>query len=70
MRREDFNFLFFSLSLFFRSTKIRPQVFVRTEEKIDLCDESFAWTPKSWSFVKLHGVENFPACVISSLKAI
>ena len=25
---------------------------------------------KSWSFVKLHEVGNFPTCVISSLKAI
>ena len=50
--------------------KIGPQVFVGTEDKVDLRDESYAWTPKSWSFVKLHEVGNFPTCVISSLKAI
>ena len=50
--------------------KIGPQVFVTTEGKVDPHDESYAWTPKSWSFVKLHEVGNFPTCVISSLKAI
>ena len=50
--------------------KIGPQVFVGTEGKVDLRDKSYAWTPKSWSFVKLHEVENFPTCVISNLKAI
>ena len=39
-----------------RSTKIGLQVFVGTESKIDLRDESYVWTPKSWSFVKLHKV--------------
>ena len=64
-------FIFFSsLRLFFRSTKIRSQVFIRNEGKVDLRDKSYAWTPKSWSFFKLHMVENFPTCVISSLKAI
>ena len=70
MRREDLIFLFFSLSFFFRSTKIRPHVFVGTEGKVDLRDKSYVWKPKSWSFVKLHEVGNFPTCVISSLKAI
>ena len=32
--------------------------------------ESYAWVPKSWSFVKLYEVENFPTWVIFSLKAI
>ena len=50
--------------------KIGPRVFIGAEEKVDLRDESYAWTPKSWSFDKLHEVENFPTCVISSLKAI
>ena len=64
-------FLFFSSLLFFlRSMKIRPQVFVGTEGKVDLRDESYVWTPKSWSFVKLHEVGNFPICVISILNAI
>ena len=63
-------FFFFPLCFFLRSTKIGPQVFVGTKGKIDLRDESYVWTPKSWSFVKLHAIENFPTCVISSLKAI
>ena len=50
--------------------KIGPQVLVGAEGKVDLRDESYAWTPKSWSFVKLHEVGNFPTCFISSLKAI
>ena len=45
-RERDFNF-FFSLRFFLRSTKIGPQVFVGTEGKVDLRDESYAWTPKS-----------------------
>ena len=50
--------------------EIGPWVFVGVEGKIDLRDESYAWTPKSWSSIKLHEVGNFPTCVISSLKAI
>ena len=50
--------------------KIGPQVFVGTEGKVDLRNENYAWAPKSWSFVKLHKVGNFPTCVISNLKAI
>ena len=61
---------FFSLRFFLRSTKIGPQVFVGAEGKVDLRNESYAWAPKSWSFVKLHEIENFSTCVISSLKAI
>ena len=63
-------YFFISLRFFFRSTKIGPQVFVGTEEKVDLRDESYAWVPKSWSFVKLHEAGNFPTCVISSLKVV
>ena len=70
VQRENFYFNFSSLRFFLRSTKIRPQVFVGTVGKVDLRDESYAWTLKSWSFVKLHEVDNFPTCVISSLKAI
>ena len=55
MMREFF--YFFSFSCFFlRSTKIRPQVFVGTEGKVDLRDESYAWILKSWSFDKLREV--------------
>ena len=46
--RERILFLFFSsLRFFLRSTKIRLQVFVGTEGKVDLHDESYAWAPKS-----------------------
>ena len=62
--------IFFFICFFLRSTKIGSQIFVGTEGKVDLRDESYAWTPKSWSFVKLHEVGNFPTCVISSLKAM
>ena len=72
-RAEEFCFYFYYFFLcfffFFRSTKIGPQVFVGTEGKVDLRDESYAWIPKSWSFDKLREVENFPS-VIFSLKAI
>ena len=50
---RDILIIFFSLSFFFRSMKIGPSDFVRTEGKIDLRDESYAWTPKSLSFDKL-----------------
>ena len=63
-------FYFSSFRFFLRSMKIGLQVFVGAEDKVYLRDESYAWTPKSWSFVKLHEVGNFPTCVISSLKAI
>ena len=55
-RRERDILIFFSLCFFLRSTKIGPQVFVGAKGKVDLCDESYAWTPKSWSFDKLHEV--------------
>ena len=70
MERENLFYFILSIRFFLRSTKIGPQVFVGTEGKVDLRDESYSWTPKSWSFVKLHEVGNFPTCVISSLKAI
>ena len=54
--RERENFFFSSLPFFLRSTKIGPQVFVGAEGKVDLRDESYAWTPKSWSFDKLYEV--------------
>ena len=65
-RGENMIFIFF----FLKSMKIRSQVFVGTKGKVDLRDESYAWTPKSWSFVKPHEVGNFPTCVISSLKTM
>ena len=72
MQREGKYFIFYfsSLRFFLRFTKIGPQVFSGTEGKVDLHDESYAWTPKSWSFDKLREVGNFSTCVISSLKAM
>ena len=52
--RGFFNFSY--LYFFLRFMKIGPQVFVRTEGKVNLRDESYAWTPKSWSFDKLSEV--------------
>ena len=52
---REFFYLFFSC-FFLRSTKIGLQVFIGTEGKVDLRDESYAWTPKSWSFDKLRKV--------------
>ena len=61
MKRERvqryFYFSFFFFSLFFRYTEIGPQVFIGVEDKVDLHDKSYTWTPKSWSFVKLHEIE-------------
>ena len=68
--QRDFFFFFPSLRFFFRSIKIGPHVFVGTEGKVDPRNEGYAWTPKYWSFVKLHEVGNFPTCDISSLKAM
>ena len=56
MGERIFIFIFSSLRFFLRSTKIGSQVFVRDEGKVDLRDESYVWTPKSWSFDKLREV--------------
>ena len=53
---RDILIIFFSLYFFFRSTKIGPHVFIGDEGKVNLRDESYAWTPKSWSFDKLREV--------------
>ena len=55
-RGRRFFFIISSFCFFFRSTKNGPQVFVGTEGKVDLCNESYAWTPKSYSFDKLREV--------------
>ena len=52
VRERKFLFYFFAFCFFLRSMKIGSQVFVGTEDKVDLRDENYAWTPKSWSFVK------------------
>ena len=38
--------------------------------KVDPHIAGYAWVPKSWSFVKLREVRNFPTWIISSLKVI
>ena len=69
-RREGENNFFYFFFSSFLSQIYEKRTFVGTEGKVDLRNESYAWTPKSWSFVKLHEVGNFPSCVIFSLKAI
>ena len=49
-------FIFSSFRFFIKSTKIGPRVFIGIEGKVDLRDESYALTPKSWSFDKLREV--------------
>ena len=53
-----------------RSMEIRLLVFIGAKDKVHLCDESYAWVQKSWSFVKLNDVGNFPTLNIFSLKAM
>ena len=53
-----------------RSTEIGPTVFVGVSGKVHLRDESYAWAPKSRSFIKFQEVENFPTWIIFSLMTI
>ena len=53
-----------------RFTEIEQSVFIGVRRKVDQRIVSYAWVSKSWSFVKLHEVENFPTWIISNLKAI
>ena len=53
-----------------RSMEIRPSVFVGVRGKVDPRIASYAWVPKSWSFVKLYEVENFPTWNIFNIKAM
>ena len=39
-----------------------------SRRKVDPRIASYVWVPKSWSFVKLHEVGNFPTWNIFSLK--
>ena len=49
-----------SSSFSLRLTVIGSKVFVGTKGKVDPRIECYKWVPKSWSFVKLHDVGNFP----------
>ena len=44
--------IFSFLVFFFRFMKIGSSDFIGDEGKINLRDESYVWTPKSWSFDK------------------
>ena len=41
-----------------------------TRRNVDPRNTGYAWVPKSWSFVKLREVGNFPTWIIFSLKVI
>ena len=53
-----------------RSTEIGLWVLVGAKGKAGPRNESYAWVPKSWSFIKLHEGGNFPTSIIFSLKVI
>ena len=63
--RGKWVFRFFLISM-----EIVPLVFVGARRKVDPRIASYAWVPKSWSFVKLHKVGNFPTWNIFSLKSM
>ena len=67
---ERILFFYFFLCFFLRSMEIGQYVFVGAEGKVAPRNEGYVWVPKSWSFVKLHEVGNFPTYGIYSLKAI
>ena len=46
-------------TLSLRSMEIGPSVFVGARVKVNPHNESYAWVPKSGSFVKLQEVGNF-----------
>ena len=56
--------------LFIRFTEIGPYVFVGARVKVNQRNKGYELVPKSWSFVKLYEIENFPTWIISSLKVI
>ena len=58
----------FNLSL--RSTEIGLSIFFGARGKVSLCNKGYAWVPKSWSFVKLHKIRNFPTWIIFNLNNI
>ena len=70
VQREIIIFYFFFSSLISQIYGNRTVGFCQSKRNSLPHIESYAWAPKSWSFVKLHEVGNFPTCIISSLKAI
>ena len=53
-----------------RSTEIELSVLVGVRRKVDPRIASYACVPNSWSFVKLHEVENFPTWNIFNLNVM
>ena len=47
-----------------------PWVFVGAKGKVGPRIESYTWVPKSWSFIKLQEVGNFPTLIVSRVKVI
>ena len=58
------------IRFFLRSTKIGLYVFIIIKGKVGPRIESYAWIPKSLSFIKLHEVGNFLTFVIFIIKVI
>ena len=57
MQRRYFILFYYLFSLVLSQIyENRTVGFRRAEGKVDLRDESYAWTPKSWSFDKLREV--------------
>ena len=59
------NFTFFYFSIYFYFILFIFLIFfslffVGVKGKVDLCIASYACVSKSWSFVKLHKIGNFP----------
>ena len=53
-----------------RSAESGASVFFGVRSKVDPRNEGYAWIQKSWSFIKLHEVGNFPTWIIFNLKVI
>ena len=67
-RKKNFREICYIFSL--RFMEIGLYVFIGAKGKVGPRIESYTWIPKSWNFVKLHEVENFPTLNISNLKVI
>ena len=52
IRREKSFFFFFSFLFFLRFTEIRPSDFVGSNTESALCDEGYAWEPKTRDFIE------------------
>ena len=68
--RERFYFLFFFSSFYLDIWKSDRRFSSGLKAKLIHAARATHGVPKSWSFVKLHGVGNFPTWLISILKVI